>query len=301
MTRIPRHIRPATLWLAAALAAVAAAPAVAGAASGAVTPEAGGTQPQNTATGGTAPGSGGSATINPADLLRGQSLRLGDAGAEVSALQRALKLAGYDLKRSGVFDAATQRALRQFQRAHNLSGSGVATRKTIKALIAVVKDESAIQDAIATWPFPLTPVRRVAPISYWSNDQGVDISFLGGQCGRSTSELAVADGTIVAVGIGGFGSQSPIMRIDSGPFRGRFVYYGHAQPALVRKGQKVSAGQPIARIGCGIVGISSAPHIEFGISEAGSSAPCCPGWGTTAPMVRRILEATYRRALRRGR
>jgi murein DD-endopeptidase MepM/ murein hydrolase activator NlpD len=301
MTRIQRHIRRATPWLVAGLIAAALAPAGAAAASGAVTLEAGGADPGNTATGGTAPGSGGTTTIDTADLLRGQSLRLGDAGAEVSALQRALKLAGYTLKRTGVFDAPTQGALKRFQRTHHLAGSGVATKKTIKALIAVVKDESEIQDAIATWPFPLAPVKRVAPISYWSNDQGVDISFLGGQCGRSTSELAVADGTIVAVGIGGFGSQSPVMRIDSGPFRGRYVYYGHAQPALVRKGQKVSAGQPIARVGCGIVGISSAPHIEFGISESGASSPCCPGWGVTAPMVRRILEATYKRALHRGR
>ncbi len=285
-------------WI--ALAALAAAPP-AGADSGAIAPTSGGRGSQPVTTGGTAPGSGGGATVTTDGLRAAGSLRRGDAGAEVAALQRALRLAGYKVTVTSAFDAATERALRRFQRARGLSASGIATRRTITALIAVVKDEEQIQDAIATWPFPLAPVAKVAPISYWSNDQGVDVSFLGGLCGRPTSELAVADGTIVQIGIGGFGSQSPVMRIDSGPFRGRFAYYGHARPVLVRKGQRVTAGQPIARVGCGSVGISSAPHIEFGISEAGSPAPCCPGWGVTAPMVRRILEATYRRALRRGR
>ncbi|MEA2668256.1 MAG: Peptidase family, partial [Chloroflexota bacterium] len=148
------------------------------------------------------------------------------------------------------------------------------------------------------WVFPLYPLARVASKSWWSLDAGVDLGGNANQCGSRLRELAVASGTIVHEGLDGFGSAAPVLRADSGPDKGRYIYYGHASPALVPVGTHVSAGQPIAYVGCGAVGISSAPHLEIGILPVGAKNPEeIPSVGETSHEALANLKSAYSAAL----
>jgi murein DD-endopeptidase MepM/ murein hydrolase activator NlpD len=150
----------------------------------------------------------------------------------------------------------------------------------------------------AGWVFPLYPLSRVGARATWSLDQGVDLGGSANQCGSRLTELAVASGTIVHEGLSGFGREAPVLLVEAGPDAGRYVYYGHAAPALVAVGAHVGAGQPIADVGCGDVGISFAPHLELGLLPPGATSPeDLPATGETSHETFAKLKSAYSAAM----
>ena len=76
--------------------------------------------------------------------------------------------------------------------------------------------------------------------------------------------------TAVASDPGGFGPNYPVIEATAGSLAGQHVYYGHVAQALVRPGQRVAPGQPIAIVGhTGDAASLGHGHIEIGFSDAG--------------------------------
>ena len=188
----------------------------------------------------------------------------------------------------------TQRAVLRFQQAAQLRpATGTAGIRTASTLRAWATNGKTITASGATaLAFPLQPIQRVLPPSDWTLDQGVDIGTVNNACGARVIEVAIAPGTIVAQGIDGFGPDAPILKVAAGSLKGRYIYYGHAQPALVPVGAHVHAGDPIAEVGCGRVGISTSPHLEIGISTP-EGPPCCPSMLQTASQMYNIVRRLY--------
>jgi len=290
---ITTGLRPFCLAILLGCVALSAAPAAIADSGG------GGTGGSGDANGGSAYGTApvqSAPRVHPKIVKLGtRKLHAGAHGEDVNELQLVLLDIGYKVRITGVYDLQTRRALKRFQSSHGVSSDMTVGRATVRALR--VAQPTQLDDTLDAegWVFPIQPKRIVAPVSYWSPDQGIDVATLNGACGKRAVEVAVTSGTVVQLGIGGFGSQAPIMRVDHGVYKGRYIYYGHAQPALAKVGDHLQAGDPIAELGCGIVGISSTPHLEIGISVRGGPK-CCPPNGRTAPLMKRMLVHLLRRA-----
>ncbi|MFF9854039.1 peptidoglycan DD-metalloendopeptidase family protein [Streptomyces litmocidini] len=100
--------------------------------------------------------------------------------------------------------------------------------------------------------------------SSWSSGYHTGVDF---PVPTGTSVKAVAGGRVVSAGWGGAYGYQIVLRHDDG----RYSQYAHLSALAVREGQRVHAGQRIARSGS--TGNSSGPHLHFEIRTG-------PGYGS---------------------
>jgi peptidoglycan hydrolase-like protein with peptidoglycan-binding domain len=242
-----------------------------------------------------------------------RTLRVGDSGADVKTLQSWLSDVGYKIAADGYFGSMTRGAVIAFKRSDDLFPfNGIVGRRAATTLLTAVRQTATGSGATGTagaspaspavesglpsgWVFPIQQVSQVLPPSDWTLDQGIDIGMVNNACGANAVEVAMTAGTVVQEGINGFGPDAPVIKVAGGPYAGRYIYYGHALPALVPVGAQVTAGEPIAEVGCGDVGISDAPHLEIGISDYGGP-PCCPAYQETSPAMYNIVLGLFQKA-----
>jgi peptidoglycan hydrolase-like protein with peptidoglycan-binding domain len=189
-------------------------------------------------------------------------LRSGKSGWDVAALQFTLAKHGFPCGTfDGGFGPRTERALRRFQRWSHLIRDGVAGPATYRAL---------------SRPRPRAPYGLARPLRGRVGDgfgprgnrfhAGIDIPAASGRAVR-----AAARGRIRHAGwtSSGYGNLVTIRH------RGRVrTMYAHLSKIRVRRGQRVSAGTVVGRVGSS--GASTGPHLHFEVRVRGAAVDPLP-------------------------
>jgi hypothetical protein len=128
-------------------------------------------------------------------------------------------------------------------------------------------------------------------------DDGVDIE--DAPDGAAVYSITPGVVTAVASDPSGFGPDYPVILVTAGPLAGQYIYYGHVAASLVRAGQHVLAGQPIAIVGhTGDAAGLGHGHIEIGFSDASGDPLNHHGaiaWTPSGAVMRTVLVALTHR------
>lgn len=131
-----------------------------------------------------------------------------------------------------------------------------------KALKAALRSETGLRRWRETFLWPVMGrtvaefgVKRVYNRGFRESwHKGLDLSVPWG-----TPVVAAASGTVALTGA--YGANGNVVVLDHG--HGVVTFYGHLSRMLVARGQAVSAGQLVGRVGS--TGLSTAPHLHWGV------------------------------------
>ncbi len=189
--------------------------------------------------------------------LGGRLLLAGTRGWDVAALQFAMASHGFPSGNlDGHFGAATERALRTFQRWAGLPADGIAGPGVFSALRAAP---------------PACPISLSSPVAVAYTDlfgprgnrfhTGIDYP---GATGTPVTAAAAGRVTFAGFSVGGWGN---LVTIAHGS--GTRTMYAHLSRVSVQVGQSVAPGQLIGRIGSS--GYSTGPHLHFEVRVRGGA------------------------------
>ncbi len=192
---------------------------------------------------------------------------------EVKILQRALVGWGFGMTPDGLFGPGTEKAVRTFQRRHGMQDDGVVGPKTWE--LVMQKKSTPVGTTVRDTPivtgsecFPFTKL----PTSNWTGGaRAFGSSRSGGSRAHGGCDLyaslgtwvhAIADGEVIN-GPYPFYCETYALEVHHGTF---VIRYGEIQKfTTVKAGEKVKAGQRIAKVGH-LVGIkvpSDMLHLEM--------------------------------------
>jgi murein DD-endopeptidase MepM/ murein hydrolase activator NlpD len=179
-------------------------------------------------------------------------------GWDVAALQFRLAWRGFPSGRfDGVFGPHLMAAVQAFQRFAGTSADGVAGPATLSAL--------------RRSPIPASPLRLARPLSAPIGDG------FGPRGNRFHTGVDFLAGSGAAVRAAGSGTVS-FARYDSGGYGNLVViqhrsavssWYAHLSRIGVRRGQSVSTGSLIGRVGA--TGDATGPHLHFEVRLRGAA------------------------------
>jgi murein DD-endopeptidase MepM/ murein hydrolase activator NlpD len=219
--------------------------------------------------------------------LGSRGLRVGSRGSDVVELQRALKALGYELAADGDFGPITQRAVKRYERAHQLKVDGVVGSRLVRMILRDVAALGApptggqgppppAPDPPPSDPPPAPGADHVFPVLGTVSFGGAASRFGAprGDHVHQGQDVAAPEGAILVAVTGGSvywrayqadgAGNYVVIAGDDGFY---YVYMHLREGSLVHVGDRVSAGQEVGHVGH--TGAGSGPHLHFEVWAGG--------------------------------
>lgn len=239
--------------------------------------------------------------------LHMQLLRLGSRGADVLALQRALRSHGAAIAADGVFGRRTAAAVRHFQRQHHLEADGVVGPKTWRALgvhvhptahhlgkgpgAAIAWAQAQVDARITEHP---AGSNRGVPVETWQRDIAGGAGYLVGLawCGVFLGEALKHGGVHVTARVASCAAIEDDARAGRNGFL-RLVSYDDARPgdAMLMFGRGVHVELLKKKVSGGVIDLAG--NTSYGSAGSQSNGGACAERWRARSEIHAIARPAY--------